>query len=198
MAQPACASCSWPPRWSPSPRPAGSPTWRARCRGRSPPSATTCASSCRSTAAWRTRAESVQMAVPGVARAPSATARRRATLLEGRAPVRRARVLPRPGPLLRPRAALRHRRRRLLGQLRALRLLLPRGTRGAWRASAKKTAARPWRPQIIHANDWQTGPRARLPPHALPRPSDPGAGPHASSPSTTSPTRACSGTTTCR
>ena len=55
-----------------------------------------------------------------------------------------------------------------------------------------------WRPQIVHAHDWQTG----LVPvylHTLYRDHPtPGEGRHASSPSTTSPTRACSGTTTCR
>ena len=103
---------------------------------------------------------------------PSATARRRATLLAGRAPSGVPDVLSRARPLLRPRAAS---------------TAPPTGTTGTTASASSSSAARrleavarlgaddggaPWRPQIVHANDWQTGPRAHLSPHALPRPSD--------------------------
>ena len=111
--------------------------------------------------------------------------------------LRRADVLPRPGPLLRPRAALRHRRRGLLGQLRALRLLLPRGTRGGGAPRGQKTAARPG---ARRSSTPMTGRRASCPSISTRSTATirPWRRSPRSSPSTTSPTRACSGTTTCR
>ena len=106
----ACASCSWPRRWSRSPRPAGSPTWRARCRGRSPRSGHDVRVLMPKYRGRRaTSPTDLRVAVPRRAhparrprprRASSSRAGRRGGVPD---------LLPRARPLLRPRAALRHR-----------------------------------------------------------------------------------------
>ena len=99
----------------------------------------------------------------------SATAPRRARSSRAR-PVGRAGVLPRARALLRPRQPLRHRATATTGTTASA-----SSSSAAPRSRPRQLdAARPgmrWQPQLIHANDWQTGLRARLPAHALPRPS---------------------------
>ena len=134
----------------------------------------------------------------GVARAARRPRGRRARSSRAATPVRRARVLPRPGPLLRPRGALRHRATATTGttasassssaaaalEARGAPRREAAGTAGA-RRSSTPTTGRPGLVPVYLRTLYRDHP-------------DAGEASPPSSPSTTSPTRACSGTTTCR
>ena len=110
----------------------------------------------------------------GHAASPSATARRRATLLEGRAPSG--------VPVYFLAQDHYYDREQLYGTADGdywdnceRFVFFCRAGLEAVARLGEATAARAWRPQIVHANDWQTGLVPVYLAHALPRPSAPGA-----------------------